>query len=42
MVLSVRPALAHALVVTIDNIKKASEIHIAIYYDTAAFETHRD
>ena len=42
MVLSVCPALARKLVVTIDNVKEASEIRIAIYYDTAAFETHWD
>ena len=42
MVLSVCPVLAHELVVTIDNIKEASEIHTAIYYNTAAFEAHRD
>ena len=42
MVLSVCPALARKLVVTIDNVKEASEIRIAIYANTAAFEAHRD
>ena len=35
------PIFAHELVVTINNIKEAGEIHIAIYDNAAAFETDR-
>ena len=35
------PIFADELVVTINNIKEAGEIHIAIYDNAAAFETDR-
>ena len=41
MVLSACPALADELIVTIDNIKDAGEIHVAIYDNAAAFEADR-
>ena len=41
MVLSACPALADELIVTIDNIKDAGEIHVAIYDNADAFEADR-
>lgn len=41
MILSACPALADELIVTIDNIKDAGEIHVAIYDNAAAFEADR-
>ena len=41
MVFSACPALADKLIVTIDNIKDAGEIHVAIYDNAAAFEADR-
>ena len=41
MVFSACPALADELIVTIDNIKDAGEIHVAIYDSAAAFEADR-
>ena len=40
-VLSACPTLADELIVTIDNIKEASEIHAAVYDNAAAFEADR-
>ena len=41
MIFSACPALADELIVTIDNIKDAGEIHVAIYDNAAAFEADR-
>ena len=41
-ILSACPALADELIVTIDNIKEAGEIHVAVYGNAAALEAdHR-